>query len=214
MPNTIPIETCESQLSGVNSHLQQIEKSVFDHVLGELCRVNPGRDREKCDSIFGYYTHAYLGPCISSYLASRAAHVGGHALISQVLELEERMATTFHKGALFHDTAIAHLMSGSEAGYEYLIAMADEEEMRTNAPNHARGTMNLRSGGLAEQTIIPRMQFAADLLNAKIAGHAADFSFFTSRAPITAAQFHAWRQTLESLHRNRPAPPCGLRGAS
>ena len=200
MIHIIPIEDCNSKLSGIHSQLVEIEKSVFSYVLSELVRVQPGRDRAKCDPMFSYYTQAYLVPCVSKHLASRVTNVGGDSLIQNVVALEKKMATEFHKGVLFHDTAVAQLVSGNEDGYEYLIAMTDEEEVRTQNGAHKRGTMNLRSDGLAAKTIIERMQFACDLLNGGIAGHAANFSFLTRATPVTPPQFDSWRQKLDALH--------------
>ena len=200
MSQPISTDTCESQLSGIHSQLEQIEKSVFSYVLSELETKNPGRDRTKCDAIFSYYTQAYLIPCVSSRLASRAAHVGGYTLISQVLELEKKMDTQFHKGVLFHDTGLAQLMSGNEDGYEYFLAMTDEEEVRTTPDGHQRGTINLRGDGLAARTIDARMQFASDFLNGQIANHAANYAFLTGLVAMTPVQFDAWRKTLAPLH--------------
>ncbi len=200
MSTIISFEACQSQLSGIHSQLADIEKSVIDYVLSELVRLKPGRNRTACDQIFSYYTQAYIAPCVSKHLASRAANVGGDSLIQMVLDLERKLTTEFHKGVLFHDTAVAHLISGNEDGYEYFLAMTDEEEVKTTSGSHRRGTFNLRSIGLAASTIIERMQFACDLLNGSVAGHAANYQFLTGLPPVTPPQFDTWRQTLDSLH--------------
>lgn len=185
----------------VGKNLVEMEWQMFCKIINELKSSNPGRDRPKCDAIFStHYISAYLAPCISTGLASRVAGFGGPNLIAQVLNLEEEMSTEFHKGVLFHDTAIACWLSGDEDGYEYLIAMTDEEECRTTGGGHHRGTANLRSDGLTARTITERMQFACNLLNGKIAGNAADYAFMTGDDPITAAKFDGWRQTLDALH--------------
>ena len=117
-----------------------------------------------------------------------------------MLDLERQLATEFHKGALFYDTGLAHLLAGNEDRYEYFLAMTDEEEFRKTGGAHARGTSNLRSGVLEAATISERMPFACNVLNGDIAHNAATFSFVTGGAPVSGAQFDLWRQTLDSLH--------------
>jgi hypothetical protein len=183
------------------SQLGELEWQMFIDIEEALKRSNPGRDRDKCDSIFGiHYITAYLEPCISNGLASRVAGIGGPALIKRVLDLEKELSTEFHKGVLFHDTAIACWLSGDEDGYEYLIAMTDEEEYKTTHGAHARATFNLRSNTLTAKTILDRMQFACDLSNGKIANNAANLAFMTGVEPIAVTQFDVWRQTLDTLH--------------
>jgi len=199
----VKLQSSEGKLDWkiIRENLGEIEWQMSVTISDELKRCNPGRDRAKCDSIFSeHYIAAYLEPCISSGFSSRVSGFGGPHLIKQVLALEEELGTEFHKGVLFHDTAIACWLSGDEDGYEYLIAMTDEEECRTTGGAHQRGTANLRSNGLTAKTITERMQFACELLNGKIAGNAADLAFMTGEAPITAAKFDAWRQTLDELH--------------
>ena len=200
MSTIIPLEECQSRVLNIHAQLVELEKSVFNYILSELVRVKPGRDRGKCDPIFSYYTQAYLAPCVSKHLASRAANVGGDSLIQQVLALEKKLNTEFHKGVLFHDTAVAHLVSGNEDGYEYLLAMTDEEEVKTQGGAHKRGTMNLLNGGLAKPIIAERMRFTCDFLSSKVAGHAGNYSYLTGRASIDGNALDAWRQKLNNLH--------------
>lgn len=174
---------------------------MFENICNELKSSNPGRDRAKCDRIFGvHYISAYLGPCVLNGLQSRVAGFGGPGLIAQVLALEEELSTEFHKGMLFHDTGVACLLSGDEDSYEYLLAMTDEEEVKTTNGAHRRGTANLRSDSLTTKTITERIQFACDLLNGQETNIAANFTFATGVASITASRFDAWRQTLDALH--------------
>jgi len=164
---------------GVNTSLAEIERRVHDDILNAL--TSPKLDSNACDEIFGIYTHKYLAPCVSSGLSARAATFSRGWLIPAVLDLEKRLSTRFHKGALFYDTGVAHLLSGDENGYELFLAMSDEEDFRKTHGAHKRGTLNLRNDGLAAPTITGRMQFASNLLNGKVVGSAADFAFMTDR---------------------------------
>jgi hypothetical protein len=114
--------------------------------------------------------------------------------------LERQVATQFHKGALFHDTGLAHLLARDEDGYEYFLAMTDEEEFRKTGGAHRRGTMNLLKNDLAKHIVVERMSFACDLLNGNIAGHAGHYAFLTGLPPISATQLDAWRLALDDLH--------------
>ena len=200
MSTIIPVKDSQLKVAAIDTQLVELEKSVFNYVLGELLSSNPGRDRAKCDPIFSYYTQAYLAPCVAKHLASRAANVGGDCLIQQVLALERKLNTEFHKGVLFHDTAVAHLVSGNEDGYEYLLAMTDEEEVKTQSGTHKRGTVNLLSSDLAKQIVAERMGFVCELVNGNIAHHAGNYAFLTGASPVAPPQFDAWRQTLDALH--------------
>jgi|GEM_PF-6066601 len=199
MSNTIQPNADQSSIDAISTHLANIEDCVHEVILHELAKSDPKPDAAACDRIFGVYTHKYLLSCASHGLVSRAARFSTNRLIPAVLELESRLGTAFHKGALFYDTGIAQLLAGNEDGYEYFLAMTDEEEFRKTRGATPRGTFNLRSGGLAAGTITQRMQFCCELLNGNIAGTAAGFSFITGRAPITAPQFDMWRQTLDPL---------------
>jgi hypothetical protein len=177
--------------------LIDFEERVLREILNDLRKNNP--EPGACDIIFGKYS-AYVDSCRKESLASRAAWFSSERLIPAVLNLERELSMKFHKGALFYDTGLAHLFAGNEDGFECLHAMADQEEVRKTGGAHKRGTLNLRSSGLAAQTITRRMQFACDLLNGKIAGHPANFEFLTGTEPITAARFDVWRQRLPALH--------------
>lgn len=200
MNETAQAHPNKSLIGAIGAKLLAIEEQVYGDILNELAKTHPKPDAGACDGIFGIYTHAYLMPCISQGFASRAAWFSRKRLIPAVLDLERQLSTEFHKGALFYDTGLAHLLAGNEDGYEYFLAMTDEEEFRKTAGAHHRGTANLRSGGLAGQTIPKRMQFACGLLNGNIAGNVAEFVFVTSGTPITASQLDVWRQTLHTLH--------------
>jgi hypothetical protein len=184
----------------IAAELIAVEKQVYTQIMSDLSKDNPRPDAAACDKIFGIYTHAYLLPCVSQGFAFRAAVFSRKRLIPAVLGLERKLSVEFHKGALFYDTGLAHLVAGNENGYEYFLAMTDEEEFRKTGGGHPRGTVNLRSDGLAAQTVRKRMQFACDLLNGKVAAHTLDLAFATGIAPLDSAQFDGWRQKLNSLH--------------
>ena len=65
-------------------------------------------------------------------LATRAATFARDRLVPEVLKFEATHSVKFHKGALFYDTGLAHLVSGDEADSEYFLAMVDEEEFLTH----------------------------------------------------------------------------------
>lgn len=184
----------------INASLADIEKRVANNILGALTQEYPKLDSDLCDKIFGMYTYQYLASCVDIGVASRAAWFSRTQLIPAVLDLEKRLATRFHKGALFHDTGVAHLLSGDENAYEMLLAMSDEEDLRKPHSAHKRGTVNLRNEDLAAQTITGFIEFASELLNGKISTHAADFAFVSGRASISPREFDAWRQNLDALH--------------
>lgn len=197
-----PIEpnAFKDALDLVDSQLALAEEQVCRCIISELKACNPKRDRRQCDRIFGIFTSSYLAPCLSKDLASRAAGFSGGTLVPTVLDLEKKLATEFHKGALFHDTAVAYLLSGDEVGYEFFLAMTDEEEVRTTKGAHQRGTINLRDGGIAKQTLADRLQFACDLLNGGTFANAASFGFLVGAAALTVPQLDAWRKSLDAQH--------------
>lgn len=195
------IESNPKIFAGFGAELETLEKQVSETVIRELKNQNPGRNREACDKILGdYYGRAYLIPGIRNGLASRVAYYGSSALVPVILELEQKMGTQFHKGALFYNTAIAYLLSGNEDGCEYFLAMTDEEEVKTAPANHKRGTMNLRSGELVGQTIVNRMEFACKILDGTIIGSPLTYSLLTGRGAVSGAQLDAWRQNYDALH--------------
>src|SRR5205814_16031 len=154
------------------------------------------RDRLKCDQVFGHFTHQLLFPYAQEAIASRAALFARNRLIPKVLELEAARSIEFHKGALFYDTAMAHLVVGDEPRFEYFLAMADEEDFRTHGPEgkpRKRGTLNLKQGELSELTIRASVRFATDLLNGVVSTHSATFAFMFN-GPITEARVDQWRR--------------------
>jgi hypothetical protein len=181
-------------------HFESIEKQVFGSIMNTLDQNVTKLDPGTCDGIFGIYTHQYLEPCEHLGVSSRAAWFAREHLVPAVLEWERMRAMHIHKGALFYDTGIAHLLAGDEDGYEYFLAMTDEEEALKAGEMSARGNMNLRIAGLATHTVTRRMQFACDLLNGTIVRYAADINFTTGATPVTAPTFDLWRQRLEPLH--------------
>jgi hypothetical protein len=192
--------TNHATLQVVGEQLLGIERSLVEFIRYELTTSNIGRDRAICDAIFGKFTHAYLVPCLSQGLGSRAAQFSREHLVPEVLRIEQQQHTECHKGALFYDTGLAHLLSGNEDGYEYFLAMTDEEELRTNAATHTRGSLNLRGGGIMQQTLTGRLSFACDLLNGVVAGGVMNYAFVTGFPPVTAGAFDTWRQSLDLLH--------------
>ena len=185
-------------LIDLGASFKAFEKAVYDRIAEALAKANPGRDPGKCDPIFGIYTGALLGPSIRSGFSSRAA-IAGTSFIHALLELEKQLGTEFHKGAIFHDTALAHFIAGNLDEYEYLLAMADEENFKTHGARYKRGTLNLQSDSLTGQTIKDRMQCACELLNGGITGHAAHYNYLVGQPPINTVQLDAWRQHLDSL---------------
>ena len=200
MSATVQSHPNKPVIDQIAAELIAIEKQVYGEIMNELAKDNPRTDAAACDRIFGIYTHAYLLPCVSQGFASRAAAFSRRRLIPAVLDLERKLAIEFHKGALFYDTGLAHLVAGNENGYEYFLAMTDQEEFRKTGGGHPRGTVNLRSGGLAAQTISKRLQFACNLLNGKVAANAVDLTFITGVAALDVPQFDVWRQKLHALH--------------
>jgi hypothetical protein len=183
----------------IHALLTGIEERVLEDTIRALKKNDPKPDAGMCDKIFGGYSR-YLLLCKDRGCASRAAWFGRERLIPAVLATEKQVSTKFHKGALFYDTGLAQLLAGNEDGFEYLLAMVDEEEFRKTGGTHKRGTSNLKSGQLEAQTIAARVQFACDLLNGKIAGHPANLAFMTGMGHFTASLFNSWRGTLHPLH--------------
>lgn len=199
---TTPIQSASPVISidDIGKRFLDLEFEVSGLIAQALANEKPGRDREKCDAIFGIYTHRYLAPCIGKDLVSRAANFGGETLIPMILAAEKDYKCDYHKGALFHDTAIAYMLNGNEDKFEYLLAMTDEEECKTTGGRHQRGAINLRAGGFPNKSLEERLYFACDLLNGIRVGHAASLRFMIGSVPITPAEFDAWRQKLEPLH--------------
>jgi hypothetical protein len=183
----------------IGAELKSIEDRVLNCTLNALKKNNPGRVEVACGNIFSIYTSFCLWPFISQGCASRAAAFSRERLIPDVLSLERQMATEFHKGGLFYDTGLAHLLAGNEDGYERFLAMANEEDCKTRKQPHNRGASNLRCDGLPQQTINKRMEFACKLLNGEIARGAVHFAFMTGEAPVGAKTFHEWRKNLPPL---------------
>jgi len=199
-PNQLLIDNFGAALAGIECKvLNWTLNALKNHNANALKNHKPTRDEAVSAKIFGMYTGGYLGPCQSRGCASRAASFSTNCLIPEVLKLEQALSTQFHKGALFYDTGLAHLFAGNEDGYERFLAMADEENHLTRNKDYKRGTANLRSDGLAAQTIKMRMEFACALLNGKIAVNGANFAVMTGLAPVSATQFDAWRQKLQPL---------------
>lgn len=181
--------------------LTQLEDAVVNAVITDLAALKQPEDRAQCDTIFGKFTHDYLLPCVNSSFASRAAEFSSKRLIPAVLALEKQRNVKFHKGALFHDTAIAASLAGNEDLFDYLLAMTDEEEVRTTIGGHKRGTFNLQNGGMAAQALAKRLQFACDLLNGTVLPGGVDYALVTGNAAITATQLDQWRlQQLDAGH--------------
>jgi len=181
---------------------EALERDVLRAVLDNLSRIKLTRDRTQCDEVFGLFTGDVLLPYHRCGLESRAARFSRERLTPEVLKYEASLSTEFHKGALFYNTGLAHLVSGDEVRFEYFLAMADEEDLLTSnveGKPHTRGETNLRTNQLREQTIGDRVRFVADLLNGNVAGHPAHYEFLFGRA-IRASQFDNWRRALPALH--------------
>lgn len=192
----------DHDLNEIHEHLASLETEILQQTVSKLDEITTSRPRTESDAAFGYFTHCILFPYAKQGLASRAAFFSRSLLIPKVLEVEASRAIEFHKGALFYDTALAHLAIGDEARFEYFLAMADEEDFRTHAVEakpRERGTHNLRQGPLSEQTIKASVRFATDLLNGVLSSNTASFSFMFG-SPITEARVDVWRRSLDGLH--------------
>jgi len=128
MNHTIDTKRNVALLDDIGKRLSDIENELYATIGGELAKNNPGRDPGKCNVIFGHFTRDFLMPCNAHGLLSRAA-LAGDGIIEWVIAIEKEMGNQFHKGALFHDTAIAHFLCGNVDKYEYLLAMAAEEDV-------------------------------------------------------------------------------------
>jgi hypothetical protein len=198
----IDISRTSAILTDINNSLNNLEQELLKEVSLALSQINPAREREKCDEIFGIYSHALIEPYVKVGLSERAAYIGA-GLAKAVVELEKKRAVEFHKGALFHDTALAYFLSGNDDQYEYFIAMADEEDLKTTKGSHSRGSSNLRTTSLTAPTLAQRLKFAADLLNGHIPGTPSsgiNYAFILGGAPITPERLDLWRKTLDPLH--------------
>lgn len=185
-------------LQFTNIVITMAEKNLLDGVIADLRKTAPPGDRKQCDSISSRYS-AYLRACVQNSMASRAADFSVRSLIPAILALEQELGVKFHKGALFHDTAIAATFAGNEDLFDYLLAMTDEEEVRT-AGNHPRGTFNLANGGMAKQVLEPRLQFACDFLNGTYFPGSLTYAAATARPAITVPQLEQWRTALSPQH--------------
>lgn len=180
-------------IAGIGGLLKNIEAAVRAKVIADLTGLQQANNRGQCDNIFGTFSQLYLGPCISQSLASRAANFSSLQLIPAVLALEQQRGVQFHKGALFHDTAIAASLAGDEDLFDYLLAMTDEEEFRTANGRHVRGSYNLQAGGMGAQFLAKRLQFACDLLNASIIPGGISFASVTGLPAVTTGRLDLWR---------------------
>jgi len=186
------------QISG--NLLTFAEQAVLTTVIADLQQLPQPQDRAQCDNVFGKFSQLYLAPCLQQSLASRAVTFSTGQLIPAVLALEQQLGVAFHKGALFHDTALAASEAGNEDLFAYLLAMTDEEELRTTGGAHQRGAFNLQNGGMAAQVLAKRLQFACDFLNGVVAPGGVTYAVGTGLAAITPAQLDAWRAHLNAQH--------------
>jgi hypothetical protein len=191
-----------SNLANIEAACRDAERQVMDSILGNLKDRVAGRaERDLCDKVFSFYTANYVVPCIKLGFESRVVSFAKRELIPAVLKLEQDLGKEFHKGVLFYDTAIAHLLAGDEDGFEYYLAMTDEENVRVPGhPPPPRGGLPLCTDSLSEPTMAARVNLACDLLNGTVAAHPAQYSFVCGNAPVTADRFNAWRQNLDGLH--------------
>ena len=167
-----------------------------------MSSIGSERDRTLCDHAFGHYTHGILYPYNEIGLAARAAAFARDTLIPEVLKLETTHPVKFHKGALFYDTGLAHLVTGDESRFEYFLAMVDEEEFLTHGVEgkpQQRGDTNMRLGDLSKVTVESRIRFACDLLNGNVASHAAGYTNVFGQS-ISCDQLERWRRSLRPLH--------------
>jgi len=176
------------------------EQSLMNSILAALQKLPQPQDRGRCDVVFGKFSHSYLVPCLQQSLGSRAVAFSTGYLIPAVLALEQQLGVTFHKGALFHDTALAASEAGNEDLFDYLLAMTDEEEVRTGGGGHPRGTFNLQNRGMAAQVLAKRLQFACDFVNGVIAPGGITYTVGTGLAAITPTQLDGWRALLTAPH--------------
>jgi hypothetical protein len=186
----------------IDWRLGEIETSVVNQTLASLEQVESARNRSACDASFRGYTDLVLIPYSNLGIASRAARFATGTFIPRVLTLEERLGREFHKGALFYNSGLAHLVIGDEDSFDYLLAMADEEDFRTcqlEGQNHERGSSNLRSGALRGQTAVFRMRFLTDLLNGIATSQTVTFEHLFG-APATLENVERWQSTIDPFH--------------
>jgi len=199
-----PVFPPKSSPVGVSlgDYLSGHESEILRIIISELSSIRSERDRTLCDRTFGHYTHGLLYPYAEIGLATRAANFARDKLVPQVLKFEATHPVKFHKGALFYDTGLAHLVSGDEGRFEYFLAMVDEEEFETHGVEgkpQRRGDTNMRTSDLSKATVESRIRFAVDSLNGSVASHPATYGFVFG-APITYGQMDGWRRSLLALH--------------
>ena len=189
-------------LGRVMEGLGDIEATVIEEVPRRLAAIHANRDRVACDAIFGaYLIETLLGPYSNLRLDSRAAAFCCAKLIPKVLSAEQANLQ-FHKGALFYNAGLSCLAAGDEGRFEYLLAMADEEDYRTaqvEGQVHRRGITNVKTGDLRTQTITHRLQSLAEYLNdgAGIAGPTFEELFGYK---VDHSRIEQWRGALDPYH--------------
>jgi hypothetical protein len=183
------------------NYLADLEQETLTAILESLTHITQSRQRTESDSAFSHFT-TILFPYAREGLASRAAFFARSHLVPQVLSVEAARSIEFHKGALFYNAALAHLLIGDEARFEYFLAMADEEDFRTHGvegKTRQRGTTNLKQGELSQQTITASIRFGTDLLNGVFSSSPATYHFVLGRS-MTEDRFDNWRRNLDGLH--------------
>ena len=200
-PDPGPSDT-DYVLGQCEPYLADIERQSLQAIFDAIGRISPSRDRTEGDAAFSPYPSCILFPYARHRLTYRAALFARTQLIPQVLSWESERSIEIHKGALFYNTALAHLLVGDEARFEYFLAMTDEEDFRTHAVEakaRQRGTHSLKTGKLTAQTITAGVRFATDLLNGILSSNSANFAFLFG-SPVTEERIDQWRRSLDGLH--------------
>jgi hypothetical protein len=200
-PDPIPLDVVDV-IAQVTEYLDSVEGEVVQGIIEMMRQMPLARNRPESDRIFGEFTSFILVPYSHRHMGSRAAFFARTSLIPAVLAAEVEIGRQFHKGALFYDTALAHLISGDDDRFEYFLAMTDEEDNLTHqieGRGPTRGQTNLRAGDLSSQTITNRLSFLTEYLNGTIAGLTTDFAHLFGSA-VSEVQLDAWRRTLEPFH--------------
>jgi hypothetical protein len=193
------IQDCTDQLTRVEDKVLQ---SILFRLEQEFDLRKRNRDRAPCDRVFGVYTRFIYERYADAGMASRAALFSASTLIPAVLDLEARKGCEFHKGGLFYDTALAFLISGDEARFEYYLAMADEEDYLTHAVEgkaRERGMHNRKLGTLTSQTIQASVFFAVQVANGSTLSAVCPVATLLG-GPLTGAKVDTWRANLDVFH--------------
>ncbi len=197
--NVIDVDSCLGEFA-------RLEDDVLHNIIFECEQaIDQGqrqRDRSDADHCFGRFTSFVLKPYVEAGMVSRAAAFSANKLIPELLDLEGRSSFQFHKGALFYDTALAFLLMGDEARFEYYLAMTDEEDYLTHGiegKTQERGMHNKKQGELSSQTIASAVDFAIQFGNGTILTSACPVKSVLG-SELSSESINNWRAGLDVFH--------------